>query len=186
MIKAIKSASLVAVLVFGGITVHAQIGISPTTALILDHRLGTSSDVWKSSSGVSPTIGGIVFGFFTGSFYSNKLFGSSLFNSDIFFASDILTNYNFDGSSREEVLQNKGFRDFRSFSVYGLVPTLGDWSSEANEIRDSTFSGDNWGIDSLTGHNWDTTQNYEIPSSGGLKTLRFEDSQTQTLFYLPP
>jgi len=186
MIKAIKSASLVAVLVFGGITVHAQIGISPTTTLTLGHRLGTSSDVWKSSSGVSPTIGGIVFGFFTGSFYSNELFDSSLSNPDISFANDILTNCNFYGSSRGEAPHNMGFRDSWSFSAYGLVPTLGDLKSEANEIRDSTFSGDNWGIDSLTGHHWDTTQNYEIPSSGGLKTLRFEDSQTQTLFCPPP
>lgn len=126
--QAIQSASLIAVLVFGGITAHAQIGISPTATVILDHRLGTKSNVWKSSSGMSPTSGGIVLGSFTGPFYSNKLFGSSLFNPDIFFASDILTNYNFYGSSRGEALQNKGFRDFRSFSAYGLVQTSGDWS----------------------------------------------------------
>jgi hypothetical protein len=186
MMQAIQPASLIAVLVFGGITAHAQIGISPTATVILDHRLGTSSDVWKSSSGVSPTIGGIVFGFFTGSFYSNELFGSSLFNPDISFVNDILTNCNFYGSSREEALHNMGFRDFWSFSAYGLVQTSGDWNSEANEIRDSTFSGDNWRIDSLTGHNWDTTQNYEFPSSGGLQILRFDDSQIQTLFCPPP
>jgi hypothetical protein len=215
MMKAIQSASLIAVLVFGGITAHAQIGISPTATVILDHRLGTKSNVWKSSFGMSPTSGGIVLGSFTGPLCSNKLFGSSLFNPDIFFASDILTNYNFYGSSRGEALQNKGFRDFRSFSEYGLVQTSGDWSfssdpgisfsaflsgtrlyeiafglgewnSETNEIRDATFGEENWGIDSLSGHYLDTTQNYEFPSSGDLKSFRFEDLRTQIPFCLPP
>ena len=213
--KAIQSASLIAVLVFGGITAHAQIGISPTATVILDHRLGTRSNVWKSSSGMSPTSGGIVLGSFTGPLYSNKLFGSSLFNPDIFFASDILTNYNFYGSSRGEALQNKGFRDFRSFSEYGLVQTSGDcsfssnpdisfstflsgtrlyeipfgfgeWNSETNDRRDATFCEDNWVIDSLSGHYLDTTQNYEFPSSGDLKIFRFEDLRTQIPLCLPP
>jgi hypothetical protein len=127
---------------------------------------------------------------------------------------DILTNYNFHGSARGEALQNKGFRDFRSFSEYGLVQTSGDWSfssdpgisfsaflsgtrlyeiafglgewnSETNDIRDATFGGDNWGTVSLTGHYWDTTQNYEFPSSGDLKIFRFEDLRTQNLFCPP-
>jgi hypothetical protein len=214
---------LLAVLVFGGITAHAQIGIWPTTTLTLDHRLGTRSNVWKTSSGMSPTSGGIVFGFFTAPFYSNELFGSSLINHDIFFVNEILTNYNFYGSSRGEALYNMGFRDFRSFSEYGVgVQTSGDWSfssnqtndagpsgnisarteldftfssslsgtrlyeiafgfgewnSETNDIRDATFGGDNWGIVSPTGHYWDTTQNYEFPSSGGTKTFWFEALQ---------
>ena len=215
MMQAIQPASLIAVLVFGGITAHAQIGISPTATVILDHRLGTKSDVWKSSSGMYTTSGGIILGLFTGPFYSSKLFGSSLFNPGIFFASDILANYNFYGSSREEALQNNGFRDFRSFSAYGLVQTSGDWSfssdpgisfsaflsgtrlyeiafglgewnSETNDIRDATFGEENWGIDSLSGHYLDTTQNYEFPSSGDLKIFRFEDLRTQIPFCLPP
>ena len=213
--KAIQSASLIAVLVFGGITAHAQIGISPTATLTLDHRLGTRSNVWKSSSGMSPTSGGIAFGFFTGPFYSNELFGSSLFNSDILFVNDILTHNNFYGSSRGEALHNMGFRDFRSFSAYGLVQAsgdcsfssnpdisfstflsgtrlyeiafgLGEWNSETNDRRDATFGEENWGIDSLSGHYLDTTQNYEFPSSGDLKIFRFEDLRTQIPFCLPP
>ena len=213
--KAIQSASLIAVLVFGGITAHAQIGISPTATVILDHRLGTKSNVWKSSSGMSPTSGGIAFGFFTGPFYSKELFGSSLFNSDVLFVNDILTHNNFYGSSRGEALHNMGFRDFRSFSAYGLVQAsgdcsfssnpdisfstflsgtrlyeiafgLGEWNSETNDRRDATFGEENWGIDSLSGHYLDTTQNYEFPSSGDLKIFRFEDLRTQIPFCLPP
>jgi len=213
--KVIQSASLIAVLVFGGITAHAQIGISPTATLTLGHRLGTKSNIWKSSSGMSPISGGIVLGSFTGPFYSNELFGSSLVNPDIFFVNDILTNYNFYASARGEALQNKGFRDFRSFSGYGLVQTsggwsfssnpdisfstflpgtrlyeiaygLGEWNSETNDIRDATFGEENWGIDSLSGHYWDTTQNYEFPSAGDLKIFRFEDLRTQIPFCLPP
>ena len=215
MMQAIQSASLIAVLVFGGITAHAQIGISPTATVILDHRLGTKSNVWKSSSGMSPTSGGIAFGFFTGPFYSKELFGSSLFNSDILFVNDILTHNNFYGSSRGEALHNMGFRDFRSFSAYGLVQAsgdcsfssnpdisfstflsgtrlyeiafgLGEWNSETNDRRDATFGEENWGIDSLSGHYLDTTQNYEFPSSGDLKIFRFEDLRTQIPFCLPP
>ena len=215
IMKAIQSASLIAVLVFGGITAHAQIGISPTATVILDHRLGTKSNVWKSSSGMSPTSGGIAFGFFTGPFYSKELFGSSLFNSDVLFVNDILTHNNFYGSSRGEALHNMGFRDFRSFSAYGLVQAsgdcsfssnpdisfstflsgtrlyeiafgLGEWNSETNDRRDATFGEENWGIDSLSGHYLDTTQNYEFPSSGDLKIFRFEDLRTQIPFCLPP
>ena len=215
MMQAIQSASLIAVLVFGGITAHAQIGISPTATVILDHRLGTKSNVWKSSSGMSPTSGGIAFGFFTGPFYSKELFGSSLFNSDVLFVNDILTHNNFYGSSRGEALHNMGFRDFRSFSAYGLVQAsgdcsfssnpdisfstflsgtrlyeiafgLGEWNSETNDRRDATFGEENWGIDSLSGHYLDTTQNYEFPSSGDLKIFRFEDLRTQIPFCLPP
>jgi len=213
--KVIQSASLIAVLVFGGITAHAQIGISPTATLTLGYRLGTKSNIWKSSSGMSPISGRIVLGSFTGPFYSNELFGSSLVNPDIFFVNDILTNYNFYASARGEALQNKGFRDFRSFSGYGLVQTsggwsfssnpdisfstflpgtrlyeiaygLGEWNSETNDIRDATFGEENWGIDSLSGHYWDTTQNYEFPSAGDLKIFRFEDLRTQIPFCLPP
>jgi hypothetical protein len=221
---------LLAVLVFGGITAHAQIGIWPTTTLTLDHRLGTRSNVWKTSSGMIPTSGGIAFGFFTAPSYSNELLGSSFINHDIGFVSEILTNYHFFGSSRVEALYNMGFRDFRSFSEYG-VQTSGDWSfssnetndggpsgnifartdvdfnfsnllsgarlyeiafgfgewnSETNDIRDATYGGDNWGIVSPIGHYWDTTQNYEFPSSVSTKILRFENLQMQGLFGPPP
>jgi len=222
---------LLTVLVLCGITAHAQIGIPPTTTLLLDHRLGTMSNVWKTSSGMSPTSGGIAFGFFTLPFYSNDLFGSSLFDPGIYFVNDILTNYISYGRSRGEALYNMGFRDFRSFSTYGLVQTSGDWSfssnptndgwpsgnifartdvldpsfsillsgtrlyeiafgfgewnNETNDIRDATFGGDNWGVVSPTGHYWDTTKNYEFPSLGGTKILRFEALGEASLFTPP-
>jgi len=132
---------LLAVLVFFGITGHAQIGVLPTTTLTLDHRLGTRSNVWKTSSGMLPTSGGIAFGFFTLPFYSNDLFGSSLFNPDIYSVNEILTNYISYGRSRGEALYNMGFRDFRSFSTYGLVQTSGDWSFSSNPTNDGWPSG---------------------------------------------
>lgn len=132
----IPSVLVLSLNMFCAITAHAQIGIPPST-LILDHRLGGgNSNVWKTSSGMIPTSGGVAFGFFTAPFYSNDLIGSSLINPGIGFVSEILTNYKSWGSSRGEALYYAGFRDFRSFSPYGLVETSGDWTFSSNPTND--------------------------------------------------
>lgn len=216
-----------------GITTHAQIGISPTTSLILDHRgEGLNRNVWKTSSGMYPTSGGIAFGFFSDPFslHPGYPFGNSLINPNVWFVNDILTNYQLYGRSLGEALYFAGFRDFRSFSPYGLVQTSGDWSfssnptndgrasgnifartdvldaslsnslsgvrlfeiafgfgewnSETNDIRDASFGGDNWGIVSRA-NRFDPAENYEFPSSPGLKTLRFDNLQEQSFLQSP-